>query len=55
MYELSAGLYGGGKECSGAFKKKIIVSRHSNTSANTDFHWVLVLSFVCLGVNDQSG
>lgn len=55
MYELSAVLYGGGKECSGAFKKKIIMSRYSNTSVNTDFHWVLVLCSVCLGVNTQSG
>ncbi len=48
MYELSAVLYSGEKECSGAFKKKIIMSSYSNTSANNDFHWSLVL---CPGVN----
>ena len=52
MYELSSVLYGGGKECSGAFKKKIIMSRYSNTSVNTDFHWALVL---CLGLNTKTG
>lgn len=55
MYELSAVLHGWRNECSGAFKKKIIMSRYSNTSLNTDFHWVLVLCFICLSVNSQSG
>jgi len=41
------------KESSGAFKKKIIMSRYSNTSANMDFHWVLVLYFFCLSVNGR--
>lgn len=37
MYELSAVLSGIRKECSGAFKKKIIVSGYRKTSVNTDF------------------
>lgn len=53
MYELSAELHGGGKGCSGPFKKKIIMSGYSNTPLNTDFPWVLVLWWVPLGVNIQ--
>lgn len=55
MYELSAVLHGWRKECSDAFKKKIIMSRYSNTSLNIDFHWVLVLCSICLSANSQSG
>lgn len=44
MYELSALLCGIRKECSGAFKKKIIMSGYRNTSVNTDFYWLTRLS-----------
>lgn len=44
MYELSALLCGIRKECSGAFKKKIIMSGYRNTSVNTDFYWLTMLS-----------
>lgn len=40
MYELSALLCGIRKECSGAFKKKIIMSVYRNTSVNTDFYFL---------------
>lgn len=43
MYELSALLCGIRKECSGAFKKKIIMSGYRNTSVNTDFYWLTML------------
>lgn len=45
MYELSALLCGIGKECSSAFKKKIIMSGYRNTSVNTDFYWLTTRGF----------
>lgn len=44
MYEMSAVLCGIRTECSGAFKRKIIVSGYRKPSMNTDFYWLMVFS-----------
>lgn len=54
MYELSAVLCGMRKGCSGAFKKKIIMSGYRNTSMNTDFYWLMVLSLFLKNMSTSS-
>lgn len=44
MYEMSAVLCGMRTECSGAFKRKIIVSGTRKPSMNTDFYGLTVFS-----------
>lgn len=43
-YEMSAVLGGIRTECSGAFRRKIMVSGYRKPSMNTDFYWLMVFS-----------